>query len=66
MGIGLIFIVLLVVGVVLLMQNNGAARGLFNSDTAAQAETPLEILKKRYARGEIDTAEYEALRRELQ
>jgi len=66
MGIGLIFTVLLVVGVVLLLKDSGSARGLFNSNTTAPAETPLEILKKRYARGEIDTAEYEARRRELQ
>ncbi len=29
-------------------------------------ETPLEILKKRYARGEIDEAEYERRKRELE
>ncbi len=29
-------------------------------------ETPLEILKKRYARGEIDEQEYEQRRRELE
>lgn len=65
MGFGLIFVVLLVVGVVMLLQNNGSGRGLFNANEPAPVETPLEILKKRYARGEIGTAEYEARKREL-
>jgi putative membrane protein len=30
-----------------------------------QAETPLDILKARYARGEIGKEEYERMRREL-
>ncbi|MCX2740841.1 SHOCT domain-containing protein [Pontibacter anaerobius] len=29
-------------------------------------ETPLDILKRRYASGEIDTAEYELRKRELE
>lgn len=29
-------------------------------------ETPLDILKKRYARGEIDREEYERLKRDLE
>lgn len=33
---------------------------------ARRAETPLEILKMRYARGEISKKEYERMRRELQ
>lgn len=65
MGLGMILIVLLVVGLVVLLQGNGAARGYFNTNDAIPVETPLEILRKRYARGEIDTAEYEARRREL-
>ncbi len=31
-----------------------------------RGETPLEILKTRYARGEISKEEYERMRRELQ
>ncbi|MHB9089325.1 MAG: SHOCT domain-containing protein [Thermoleophilia bacterium] len=65
MGIGMIFIVLLVVGLVVLLAGNGTSRGYFNTNNAIPVETPLEILRKRYARGEIDTAEYEARRREL-
>ena len=32
---------------------------------ASQQETPLDILKKRYARGEITRAEYEEMRSEI-
>jgi putative membrane protein len=32
----------------------------------AIGETPLEILKKRYARGEISREEYEEMRKELE
>ncbi|HJW82629.1 MAG TPA: SHOCT domain-containing protein [Acidiferrobacterales bacterium] len=36
------------------------------SATSQRGETPLEILKTRYARGEIGKEEYERMRRELQ
>lgn len=65
MGIGLILTVLLVAGLFLLLKDSGSARGLFNANAAASAETPLEILNKRYASGEIDTDEYEERKREL-
>lgn len=65
MGIGMIFIVLLVVGLVVLLTGSGTSRGYFNTNDTIPVETPLDILRKRYARGEIDTAEYEARRREL-
>jgi len=36
------------------------------SSSMPRGETPLEILKARYARGEINKEEYERMRRELQ
>ncbi|RJQ49254.1 MAG: SHOCT domain-containing protein [Gammaproteobacteria bacterium] len=36
------------------------------SSSTQRGETPLEILKARYARGEISKEEYERMRRELQ
>lgn len=44
-------------------------RSLMNSGTAGNSssgDTPMEILKKRYARGEIDDEEYEHRRKELE
>lgn len=37
-----------------------------NSGSSGQDSDPLTILKARYARGEIDEAEYQRMRRELQ
>jgi len=37
-----------------------------NSSGQSNDETPQDILKKRFARGEIDEAEYERRRKELQ
>lgn len=50
---------LLLAGVVFLFM------GMTRSDNKADKETPLEILKKRYARGEIDEEEYERRRNDL-
>lgn len=62
-GMGLfwvVLVVLLVVLVVRLVADRSPAREPPRGD-----ETPLEILKRRYARGEIDRAEYEERRRDL-
>ncbi len=49
-------IVLIVILVVRLMQGPGRSEA---------EESPLEILKRRYARGEIDREEFEARKRDL-
>lgn len=57
MYFGMIFWILILVGIVALVvwavQKSGKA------EIVAKEETALDILKKRYARGEIDKAEYE-------
>ena len=58
MVVGLLFTVALVA---LLVWGAGA---LFNGRAAAD-ETPLEILRRRYAAGEIDQGEYEQARKTL-
>ena len=62
-GFGWLFMVLVwvlvIVGIVTLI--NWAA-----ASSAPRGETPLEIIKARYARGEIGKEEYERMRRELQ
>jgi putative membrane protein len=51
--------VLVIAGIVALLKWLG-------SSSTQRSETPLEILKARYARGEINKKEYERMRRELQ
>lgn len=66
---GLIFIIVVIAIVwVLFAQNYGAGRGTFTPgarDVPTNTETPLDILNRRYARGEIDRAEYLERRRDL-
>lgn len=52
----LIFVIVAVIAIYLIVQ---AQRG------GSARETPLEILKKRYAKGEITKEEYDRLRRDL-
>ena len=63
MGLGmLLFWGLLIVGVVLLVRWLAAGR---RSEEPPQNASALDILAQRYARGEIDRAEYEQKRRDL-
>ncbi len=63
MGFGMLFMalfwVVLIVGVVLLV------RWFLGSSGFTRGESALEILKKRYARGEIDHQEFEEKKRDL-
>lgn len=63
MGFGLL-VPLLLIGVV---ANALGLRPQFNQTNPAQtSQTPVEILKARYAEGEISRAEYEQIRRNLE
>ncbi|VVB85923.1 Uncharacterised protein [uncultured archaeon] len=58
--IGLIFWILVIIGIVLLIKylwESGGAR--------REQESALEILKKRYARGEISKEEFEEKKKDL-
>ena len=60
----IIFWIVLIGGFILLV--SGAINGMRAFPKKdAEMQTPLEILKQRYARGEIDRAEYEDKRRSL-
>jgi len=64
MGAGMwIFWILLIVVVVVLIR---ALTGRSPDLPVERHDSPLEILKARYARGEIDEQEYERRRRELE
>lgn len=60
-GFGMVLGLLFVVAVVVLLVWGAGA--LFNG--RASAETPLQILKRRYAAGEISGAEFEQARKAL-
>ncbi|MBI2469412.1 MAG: SHOCT domain-containing protein [Candidatus Rokubacteria bacterium] len=67
-GFGMIFVLvfwaLLIAGVVLVVKwlvESGRAGGALTSG----GDSALDILKKRYARGEIDREEFEAKKRDL-
>lgn len=64
MGFGLIF-TLLIIGLVAFAL--GWRPGFTNQGTSFEAQpTPLEILKARYARGEISQEEYRQYRQDLE
>ena len=64
MGIGMwIFWIVLIVVVVLLVRTVASGR---TSLPSPREETPLDILKARYARGDIDEEEFQRRRRELE
>jgi len=58
-----IFWVFIIVGIFFIAQS--MVKGSSNN-SSSDNETPLDILKKRYARGEIDDEEYERRRKELE
>ena len=62
-----IILIILVIGLVGWLLTQGQAAGGCHAvaRTTVNTETPLEILRKRYARGEIDRNEYESRKREL-
>ena len=63
MGFGLIF-TLVVIGAIAYILG---WRPQFNQSGPAQSkQTPLQILKERYARGEISREEFEQMRRDLE
>jgi len=57
---GLFFWILIIVGIVVLV------RWLTGNKVDDVQESPLDILKKRYARGDIDRETYERIKKELE
>ena len=63
MGFGMsLFWILLIVAIVMLLQN---IPGSGTSSEQRQEKTALDILKERYARGEIEREEFEQKKRDL-
>lgn len=73
MVIGLIVLVLFLIligamvlgGVLLVSRGTGSGGVNFGRGTEPSREDPLEILRRRYARGEITREEYAAMREDL-
>jgi len=64
MGFGMLLIWgLVIAAIVVLVRGFGARPG--NSDTRVRDSTPLDILRERYATGEIDKNEFGQMRRDL-
>ena len=57
--------ILLIVGIVLLIVWLTRQSGVRNGKGNNSDETAMDILKKRYAKGEIDKEEFERMKREL-
>ena len=62
-ALGLLVLAALVVVIVLLFTRSATGRG--EAGSGPTAKSPMDILKERYARGEIDEQEYEAMREKL-
>lgn len=56
-------VLIIIVGVIIYYVLERQKRG--DSDGASTRETPLDILKKRYARGEISKAEFDRMKDDL-
>ncbi|MDT8304536.1 MAG: SHOCT domain-containing protein [Anaerolineae bacterium] len=66
MGFGLIWVIVLVLVVAYLMGWRPENLNLGGQQERSDEKTPLEIVRERYARGEIERDEYERMRVELQ
>ncbi|MCK8603677.1 SHOCT domain-containing protein [Desulfoferrobacter suflitae] len=63
----MVFWILILVGLLRLIQWLGNQGKMSGRQTLASAsETPIDILKKRYARGDLAKEQYEAMKRDLE
>ena len=63
---GLFFWILIVLAVIILIAVISKRRRSGPVENPSSRETPLDILKKRYARGELTKEEYERMKQDLQ
>ena len=65
MGFGLIGTILVIVLIAYVLGWRPQGSENFFGNSSSQQQTPMEILKQRYARGEIDQQEFEQIRSDL-
>jgi len=65
-GGGFMWIFWILLIVLIVMGLKGLSGGSNNSNSNGKDDTPLEILKKRYANGEINEEEFKKHRKELE
>ncbi len=58
----ILFWVLVIVGIVVLIRGISSRSGV---GSPTSSESPIEILKRRYAKGEIDKAEFEEKKKDI-
>lgn len=58
--LGTLFVVIVAFVIIMVLRNRGGTAGVSGS------ETPLDILKKRYAKGEITKDDYERMKKDIQ
>ena len=61
MFMGILFLILLGVAIYFIVKNAGSKNGIGQTK-----ESPIEILKKRYAKGEITKEDFDRMKNELQ
>ena len=59
----LLFLFLIAAGVVYIIQSNTGSKNVFQLNK--QEENPMDILRTRYAKGEIDEKEFNRMKKEL-
>lgn len=64
MGIGMTIFWLVVIAVIFILVKQGING--YSGQAGKKTERPLEILKQRYAQGEIDKDEFESKKKELE
>ena len=67
-GFGFVFVIIfwiLIVALIVLLIRRLVSSGPTRISSPPQEDSALEILKKRYARGEIDKEEFEAKKKDL-
>jgi len=65
MGFSWIFWLVLIVAAVILFRRGALGCGMGHTERVSNGESPMDILKQRYAKGEISKDEFERMKKDL-